>query len=125
VKVCISSTGKDLDANVDQRFGRCKYFVLVDTDTMEPTAVPNEGMESFGGSGIQASQTVIQHGAKAVVTGNVGPNAFEVLKEAGIKVYTGATGTVADAIAAFRAGALPEAGSPTVQSHAGIGGPSP
>ena len=58
MKVCISSTGKDLDANVDQRFGRCQYFIIVETDTMKTKTISNEGTFSSGGAGIQAAQIV-------------------------------------------------------------------
>ena len=58
MKIGITSTGKNLDAEVDQRFGRCKYFIIVDTDSMEFEAISNENIMASGGAGIQAAQTL-------------------------------------------------------------------
>ncbi|RLF26474.1 MAG: dinitrogenase iron-molybdenum cofactor biosynthesis protein, partial [Thermoplasmata archaeon] len=98
MKICVSSTGKDLDADVDPRFGRCQYFLIIDTDTMIVKHIPNESRISSGGVGIQAAQTVARSGANFVITGNIGPNAFQTLQAAGIKVVTGVSGKVKDAV---------------------------
>ena len=76
MKIGVTSTGEDLHANVDQRFGRCKYFLIVDAESMEFEVLSNENAMAFGGAGIQTAQTIANKGVEAFVTGNVGPNAF-------------------------------------------------
>ena len=122
MKICISSTGKNLDAVVDQRFGRCQYFLIFDTETMKVKNISNEATLSSGGAGIQAAQIVAKEDIGSVITGNIGPNAFQILQAAGIKVYTGAEGTVKEAIENYNKGKLKETGSANVDSHSGIGG---
>jgi len=122
MKICISSTGKNLDAVVDQRFGRCQYFLIVDTETMNVKTISNEGILSSGGAGIQAAQIVTKEDVNSVITGNIGPNAFSILQAAGIKVYTGAEGKIKEAIENYKKGKLKETGSANVESHSGIGG---
>ena len=89
MKICVSASSNSLDANVDSRFGRCPYFVIIDSETMEFDLVPNDSTNAAHGAGIQAAQTVVNKGVKVVITGNVGPNAFQVLSTTGIKVLTG------------------------------------
>ncbi|MFA5101896.1 MAG: NifB/NifX family molybdenum-iron cluster-binding protein [Candidatus Thermoplasmatota archaeon] len=122
MKICISSIGKTIDADVDQRFGRCQYLILVDTETMKVTALSNEATRSSGGAGIQAAQIVTKEKIDAVITGNIGPNAFQILQAAGIKVFTGATGTIKEALEHYKKGTLEETGLANVESHSGIGG---
>ncbi len=112
MKIAVTSTGPDMDSLVDDRFGRCGYFIIVDTDTMTNEAVENSSADAMGGAGIQSSQLVIDRGVTAVVTGNCGPNAFAILNAANIKVYTGASGKVADAVKAFKDGSLQLADRP-------------
>jgi predicted Fe-Mo cluster-binding NifX family protein len=120
MKVCISSTKNDLNASVDPRFGRCQYFLFVDTETMHFEAVGNPAFTAGGGAGIQAAQAVVNKGANVVITGNVGPNAFQALQAGGIKIVTGAQGSVKDVIERFNKGELGYAGTPSVESHAGM-----
>lgn len=89
---------------------------------MEAKAHPNESKTAMGGAGIQAGQFVASLGAQAVVTGNVGPNATRVLSAAGVKVYTGASGTVEEAVKKYLAGQLNQTSSATVSAHTGMGG---
>jgi len=118
MKIAITATGKEMSSNLDARFGRAKYFVLVDTDTGEAAAHDNaQNLNAAQGAGIQAGETVARLGAAAVITGNVGPKAFRVLNAAGIKVYLANDGTVADAIRGFKAGELKEAADANVQGH--------
>jgi len=121
MKICVSSTGKDLNAVVDQRFGRCRYFLIVDTETMKVKSISNESTLASGGAGIQSAQIVTKEGVGSVITGNIGPNAFQILQAAGIKVYTGAEGTINEAIENYKKGKLKETGSANVKSHSGIG----
>ncbi len=122
MKIGISSTGEDLNADVDPRFGRCKYFLFVDTDTMDFETVSNESAMASGGAGIQAAQTVAKAGVKTIITGNMGPNAFQTLLAAGIKVFTGANGTVKETVEKYKKGELEETEAPNVGSHHGMGG---
>jgi predicted Fe-Mo cluster-binding NifX family protein len=122
MKIAISSTGKDLNSQIDPRFGRCQYFVFVDPETMEFEALENEGLMASGGAGVQAAQSVVQKGANAVITGNLGPNAASALSASGIKVYLVPGGMVKEVTEAFKAGKLQEVSGPTVSSHFGMGG---
>ena len=97
MKVAVTSQNDSLESEIDPRFGRCSYFLIIDTDTMVFDSISNESAMSSGGAGIQAAQTIAKTGAKAVVTGNMGPNAFQTLSAAGIKVFTGANGTIKEA----------------------------
>ena len=121
MKICVSSVSDSLDANIDSRFGRCPFFVIVNSDTMEFEAVINDSLNAAHGAGIQAAQTVVNKGVNVVITGNVGPNAFNVLSTTGIKVVTGASGTVRDAVTEYKGGKLQEVNNPTVGGHFGMG----
>ena len=121
MKICVSASSGNLDANVDSRFGRCPYFVVVDSETMEFTAVSNDSTNAAHGAGIQAAQTVANMGANVVITGNVGPNAFNVLSASGIKIVTGASGNIREAIEKYKSGQLKEVSNPTVGGHFGMG----
>jgi len=120
MKIGISSTGKDLNAQVDPRFGRCQYFLIVDTDTMNFESISNESAMASGGAGIQAAQTIAKTGVKIMVTGNMGPNAFQTLSAAGIIVFTGANGPVKEAIDKYKKGELKKIESASVGSHFGM-----
>jgi predicted Fe-Mo cluster-binding NifX family protein len=106
MKICVTSTGPTMDASVDPRFGRCQYFVFVDSETMEYEAIPNPSIGASSGAGIQAAQTVADKGAGVVITGQVGPNAIETLGATNISIVTGASGTVNDAIEQYKSGRL-------------------
>jgi predicted Fe-Mo cluster-binding NifX family protein len=117
--VAFSATGSDLNSDLDQRFGRAKQFILIDTETNAATILENsQNMNAAQGAGIQAAQNVINAGADAVVTGNCGPKAFQVLQAAGIKIYhTSEHKTVADALKAVLEEKLQEADSANVEAH--------
>ena len=121
MKICVSASSDSLDSNVDSRFGRCPYFVIVDSETMEFSAITNDSTNAAHGAGIQAAQTVANMGAKVVITGNVGPNAFNVLSATGIKIVTGASGSVKEAVEKYKSGQLKETGNPTVGGHFDMG----
>ncbi len=121
MKLCVTAVSDSLDAQVGPRFGRCQYFLIVDSETMKSDAIPNESSYAAHGAGIQAAETVANSGVKVVITGNVGPNAFRVLSVAGIKVVTGASGSVRDAVEEYKKGKLQEISSPTVGGHLGMG----
>jgi predicted Fe-Mo cluster-binding NifX family protein len=122
MKVCISSTGKDLNAPVDPRFGRAQFFLFVDTETMEYECIENPALNASGGAGTKAAQLVSDKAAQAVLTGNVGPNAFSALGAAGAKIYVGMTGTALQAVEKFKTGRVFPVSGPSVGAHAGMGG---
>ena len=122
MKVMVTAEGSDLDALSNPRFGRCPIFVFVETETMSFEAVPNPAASASGGAGIQAAQFVVEQGAQAVLTGNVGPNAAEVLRAADVPVYLNNERTVKASVEAFREGRLTKAAGATVAAHAGMGG---
>jgi len=122
MKIAISSMGKKLDSDIDPRFGRCQYFLVIDTETMELDSHSNEDSAAMGGAGIQAAQFMAELGVQAVLTGNVGPNAFETLNAAGIKIFTGIEGEIREAVNKFNKGELNETQSSTVGGHFGMGG---
>ena len=121
MKLVISSVGNDLDSAIDPRFGRCAYYIAYDLDNDTFEAVENKSRIAAGGAGIQAAQAVAEMKADAVITTNIGPNAFRVLETAGIKVYSGLTGSVKQAIEDFRKGSLGTAKSPNVEGKFGLG----
>jgi len=106
MRIAVTSTGPTLDSPVDYRFGRCAYFIVVDTDTMEFQAHPNPAVNAPGGAGTLAAQFVASLGVSHVLTGEVGPNAYPALMAAGITPITGVSGTVRDAVEAFKSGRL-------------------
>ncbi|MBP7089060.1 MAG: NifB/NifX family molybdenum-iron cluster-binding protein [Candidatus Omnitrophica bacterium] len=123
-RICITSEGNSLDSKVDPRFGRCQYFIIVDIDNLQFEAIENPNIESMGGAGIQSAQLVASKKVKAVVTGNVGPNAFQTLQAAGIEILTGASGTVKEAIEKYKKGEFKATQSPSVGSKFGMPGKS-
>lgn len=120
MKICITSEGKTLDSKIDPRFGRCQNFIFFDTDTGEFEAHENTSAQSQGGAGIQSGQFVVSKGAKVVLTGNVGPNAHQVLQAAGVSVFVGISGTVQEAIEGYKSGKFKAADSPSVGSKFGM-----
>lgn len=118
MRIAITAGGETLAASVDDRFGRAPCFVLYDLDAEQFTVVPNQqNLQAAQGAGIQAAQNVARAGADAVLTGHVGPKAFRALTAAGIAVFTGVSGTVAEALAAYRAGRLEPAAAPNASGH--------
>jgi predicted Fe-Mo cluster-binding NifX family protein len=120
MKIAVTSTGENLDAKVDPRFGRAVFFIIGDTDTMDFVAVENENAAG-GEAGIGSAKCVIDKGAEAVLTGHCGPNAQRTLDATGVKLYTDVTGTVAEAVERFKNGELTTSDGPNVQSHFGMG----
>ena len=122
MKICVTSEGKELDSKVDPRFGRCRYFIFIDTETMGSEAVENGNSQFSGGAGIQSGQLMIAKGVKAVLTGNVGPNAFQTLQAGGIQIYTGLSGKIRDAVDKYKSGTLKPTENPSVGSKFGMPG---
>ena len=122
MKICVTAQADNLDAELDPRFGRCKYFLFVDKDTLEFEASENPHIDATGGAGIQSGQLVANKGVKVVLTGNVGPNAFQTLKTAGIDVVIGLSGNVKEAIEKYKKGGVEPTQGPSVSSKFGLPG---
>lgn len=118
MKIAVSTEGRDIESSVDQRFGRAAGFLVYDTETSESVYVDNrQNLDSSQGAGIQSAKTVIDSGAEAVITGNVGPKAFAALDSAGVKIYLFNDGSVLDAINHLHRGELRLAVSANVDGH--------
>lgn len=122
MKICVTSSWKSLDDRIDARFGRCQYYIIVDTENSHFEAIQNPALCAGGAAGIQAAQLLVDKGIEAVLTGNIGPKAFKVLTEAGIKIVEGLSGvTVKQAIEEFKAGQYQQSTTPSVEPHYGTG----
>jgi predicted Fe-Mo cluster-binding NifX family protein len=121
MKIAVSAIAPGLDAEVDPRFGRCQYFIIVDPQTMEFEALDNSNAMAAGGAGISTAQMIASKGVEVVLTGNCGPNAYQTLSAAGIQVVTGVSGKIKDAIEAYKAGKLQPNAQASVGSHYGMG----
>jgi len=122
MKIAVSATAPHLDADVDPRFGRCAYLLIIDTETMEFEAVENPAVSAPGGAGIQAAQVVAGRGAQAVITGDCGPNAFQVLSATGVPMFVGASGSVRDVVEAYKKGKLSPIAAASTGPGAGMRG---
>lgn len=118
MRIAISAEGKQLDSNLDPRFGRAAYFIILDAETMDFEAVENtQNYNLPQGAGIQAGKTLADQHVDALITGHCGPKAFKVLQKAGIKIVTGAGGKVTDAVDQFKKGVLKVASQADVERH--------
>jgi len=106
MKVAVSATGNDLNSQIDPRFGRCRYFVIVETDDMSFNAFENDNAALSRSAGIQSASFVASQGVKAVLTGNCGPKAAQVLSSAGIDILTGQEGIILAVMERFKKGDL-------------------
>lgn len=122
MKIAVSAAGASLDAPFDARFGRCSHFIVVDTETLQWKALSNDGAMASGGAGIQAAQMVVNDGVEAVVTGHVGPNAYQVLAAAKVTPLMTVAATVREAVEQFKDGRTTPAGGPTAPGHFGTPG---
>jgi predicted Fe-Mo cluster-binding NifX family protein len=120
MKICITSLGDNLDAEIDPRFGRAAYFIIINTDNMESESVQNPYIQAGGGAGVQAAQFVANKNVEAVITGNIGPNSFQVLTEAGLSIISGVSGSVRSAVEKYKNGELKSVGNPTVNEKFGM-----
>ncbi|MDD4357604.1 MAG: NifB/NifX family molybdenum-iron cluster-binding protein [Smithellaceae bacterium] len=122
MKIAVTSVGPTLDDLIETRFGRCAFFLIIDPDTLDFEAIQNPNIALGGGAGIQSAQLLANKNAEVVLTGNCGPNAFQTFGAAGVRVITGVTGSVRQAVELYKSGALASASGPNVQSHFGTGG---
>lgn len=88
MKIAISANGKNLSDLLDKRFGRCELFQVYDTETKEINILQNKGNQASGGAGIAAANQMLDENIEVIITGNLGPNAFDIIKENSIKAYT-------------------------------------
>lgn len=117
MKIAVSSQGTQLTSKIDDRFGRCAYFLVITPESLEFEVIKN--IESEQGAGVNAAKLVIDSGAKLVITGNMGPKAFRVLKEAGLDIALNGAGRVIDVIQQYKNGIFNKAAKPNSQGHSG------
>ena len=120
MKVAVSSTGFDLDSQIDSRFGRCACFMIVETDDMSYEALDNENISLSGGAGIQSGSFVASKNVQAVLTGKCGPKAMQTLVSAGIEVFTGYSGTVRNAVEKYKQGELTSTTEANASQKSGV-----
>lgn len=119
MKILVSSIGKDEKSIMDRRFGRCKYFVIFDSESNKYNFIENDGSKAGGGAGIAAANQVIELGIKTIITGNLGPNAYELILKDGIKAYTSEEVSVEECIKNYFDNSLKEISIPGI-SHQGM-----
>jgi predicted Fe-Mo cluster-binding NifX family protein len=120
LKIVISASDPNLEARVDPRFGRARFFLVVDSDTQEFQVVPNRpNLQAVQGAGIQAAALVSRYKPKAVLTGHCGPKAFHTLAAAGIDVIVDVEGSVREAVQSYKAGKYKSTSRPNVADHWG------
>lgn len=118
MKVAVTAKGKTLQDKVDPRFGRAAYILIVDIDSMAVEAVDNSAnINAFKGAGIKAATMIYDRGAKVLLTGYCGPNAFKTANAAGIKIVSDVSGTVEQAVSSFMAGQLEYSEAPNADGH--------
>lgn len=113
MRIVLSSSRPNIDGDVDPRFGRCRYFLFVDPHTLQYEVEENPHLEAASGAGISAAQFIVNKGAKAVITGNIGPNAHQVLTTAGIEMFTGVSGKIREVVEIYKTGDLKSSSQPT------------
>ena len=118
MKIAITAAGNTLSSNLDPRFGRARYFIAVNTETGDFTAHNNQqNLNAVQGAGVQAAQQVAALRVQAVISGNVGPKAYRVLRAADIAIHLSDAGSVEDAIARFKKGELKAVEAAHVEGH--------
>jgi predicted Fe-Mo cluster-binding NifX family protein len=120
MKIAITTTSPGIESAVDPRFGRGAYFVVVDAETEEWQAHPNPAINASGGAGVQAAQFIASHGAQVAISGDFGPNAYNALTAAGIRMFLAPAGdpvTARELLARYRQGELKPVTVPTGPGH--------
>lgn len=120
MKVAISATGKDLEASIDERFGRSRYFIVVETDDMSYEVIENTNADLSTSAGIQSASLVASKGVEAVITGNCGPKAMQVFAETTISVITGQHGMIKNIVEKFKNGSLMPSTRGNVPGKSGV-----
>ena len=111
MKLAFTVNTQDDNPNLERRFGRCKYFLIVDTETQSRSLLSNPGLDSAHGAGTQAAQYLVEENVGAVIGGDFGPNAYSVLEAAGVQMYAAGDAKVDSLIADFHTGKLQRAAS--------------
>lgn len=122
MKVIVSSSGSDMDSSVSQVFGRAEYYILADTDDLSHEALENPATGQSSGAGVMAAQFVLEQAPGALISSNIGPNAFQVLSAGSVECFAAPDGTVKEAVEAFSRGELTSLSSPNARSHSGTAG---
>lgn len=125
MKVILSSAGKEIESEISPVFGRAPYYLLVDTEDMSVQSYSNPATAQSSGAGVAASQFVLEKEPDAVISSNIGPNAYQVLKAAEVPCFNAAEGSVKAAVEAYKNEDLPILGQANARSHRGIGGGAP
>ncbi|BBO85176.1 hypothetical protein DSCO28_57420 [Desulfosarcina ovata subsp. sediminis] len=120
MKIAISAAGQNLESTVDERFGRCQYFIILETDDMSYEVIENTNANLSGSAGIQSASLVASKGVEAVITGNCGPKAMQVFAETTIKVIIGQHGMIKDVVEKFKNGALSPSTRGNVPEKSGV-----
>jgi predicted Fe-Mo cluster-binding NifX family protein len=120
MKICITAKGPDLNSEVDSRFGRCSYFIIIDPEKMDFESIENPNIHAVGGVGIRSAQFISNKAVNTVITGNCGPNAFYTLKSANIDIVTGAKGIVKEMVEKYKDGSLKSDSGPSVSQKFGL-----
>ncbi|MFO7980414.1 MAG: NifB/NifX family molybdenum-iron cluster-binding protein [Candidatus Aminicenantes bacterium] len=121
MKIAVTATKPDLSAQVDPRFGRSPYFIIVDSETMDFEVIENSSAMAASGAGIQAAQLVANKGVKLILTGSCGPNAFQTFQAAGVEIIVGVSGSVKQAVQQYKSGNLNQTAQANVPPHFGMG----
>src|SRR6056297_2724553 len=122
MKIAVTSTGPNLEDRVEERFGQCAYFIIVDPATRDVETLPNPNLNLGGGMGIQSAQLLVQKGIQVLLTGNCGQNAMQVFGSSNIQVVTGISGTTRQAIEAYQSGQVSTSPSPSFASPQAVMG---
>ncbi len=122
MKICITSTGENLNSPIDPRFGRAQFFLLLNKKGELEDSFSNPAIGARGGAGIAAAQEIVNKDVKILITGNIGPNAFGVLNMAGIQIFLAPTGnSCIDIFRMWKEGELNKVKTPSVPGHFGMG----
>jgi predicted Fe-Mo cluster-binding NifX family protein len=118
MKIAITTKGNSLESALDPRFGRAERFIIYDSETKTFELLENaQNLNAPQGAGVQAAGSVAQSGAEVLISGHVGPKAFQVLNASGVKIYCTDLPTVSEALAAYEANQLQQVSEPTVEEH--------
>ncbi len=122
MKIAVTAAGPTLETHVDPRFGRCPYFLIVNTEDLSVEVIENPSVRSGSGAGVQSAQIIADKGVEYVLTGNCGPNAYHTLSAAHIGVVAGCRGLVREAVEGFCSSPPTTIDRPSVASHFGMTG---
>ena len=124
MKIAVTASGPEREAPLDRRFGRCAYFVVIDTESNAWEAFPNPAQDAGGGAGPQAAEFLVSKRTESVISGDYGPNAFNALQAGGIEMCRASEGSVDELIQAYQEDRLEKIGAPTSEMrHSGGTGP--